>query len=284
VPSIVAHEPVLTPTGQSNPAAAPSLVAAFGEAGYRTAWMSTQGSSGFWDTAVAFYARDAQLVRYLNPTAAAYRGNHDDVLLQPLQDFVRGGGPAMVVLHTLGSHFDYSQRYPKSFERFGTGVADTYDNSILYTDWFLDAVMRRLNGPGQRSLVFYVSDHGEDLQQSGCQRVGVTRLGQWSYRVPALVWMSDTLAKERQEQLARLRVAAGVRHESTETFQTVLDLAGIRLARGAASADMLSARPAAARMVADSNGTWVDYDRAAWRDPCHILAGESPPPPPGTAP
>jgi glucan phosphoethanolaminetransferase (alkaline phosphatase superfamily) len=285
VPSIVAREPVLTPVGHSNPRAEPSLVAAFGEAGYRTAWLSTQGASGFWDTSSAFYARDAQVVRFLNPTAAAYRGNHDDVLLQPLQEFVQAGGPAMVVLHTLGSHFDYAQRYPKAFERFGTARPDAYDNTILYTDWFLDAVMQRLNQPGRRSLVFYISDHGEDLQQSGCDRTGVTRMGRWSYRVPALAWMSDTLAAERPGDLESLRAAARQPHQSAQTFQTVLDLAGIRLARGTPAASMLSApAPGAPRMVADSNGTWVDYDRAARSDPCHISATAAARPRPVTAP
>ena len=57
----------------------------------------------------------------------------------------------LIVLHTLGSHWNYSHRYPKAFDKwqpslFGienpayTDVAmkpqlnNSYDNSILYTD------------------------------------------------------------------------------------------------------------------------------------------------------
>jgi glucan phosphoethanolaminetransferase (alkaline phosphatase superfamily) len=272
VPAIIARQPVLLPNGRSNPQAQPSLVGAFGEAGYRTAWLSTQAASGFWDTTSAFYARDAQLVRFLNPTAAAYRGSYDEVLLQPMADFLRAGGPAMVVLHTLGSHFDYAQRYPRAFARFGDTRADTYDNSILYTDWLLDTLMQRLNAPGRRALVFYIADHGEDLQEPGCGQTGITRTGRWSYRVPALVWMSDTLAREERGELQRLRAAAQLPWQSAVTFQTVLDLAGIQVGNGPRAASLLEAPPAGPRMVVDANAAWVDFDRAAQRDACHISA------------
>jgi hypothetical protein len=85
--------------------------------------------------------------------------------------------------------------------------------------------------------------------------------------------MSDALAREEPDELDRLRAAARRPWQSAATFQTVLDLAGIRLAHGPRAPSMLAAPAAdAPRMVVDANSAWVDYDRAARRDACRISA------------
>ena len=65
-------------------------------------------------------------------------------------------GRQIVVLHTKGSHFSYTSRYPREFAKFQpecSGVdgscskqtmINSYDNSILYTDTFLMSLMTSL--------------------------------------------------------------------------------------------------------------------------------------------
>lgn len=273
VPAIVSRRPILRADGQFQQKIEPSIVAAFGEAGYRTAWFSTQAPSGFWDGSSAFYAQDAQVVRFVNLSTV----EHDEALLGPFKDFVdQGGGPAMIVLHTLGSHFQYTKRYPPAFARFGSDAGeqpvssgDAYDNSILYTDYFLDSVMRHLESRGRRAVVFYISDHGEDVAGSGtCPKLGSTRLGAGSYRVPALVWMSDSLARDRQRELELLRSRAAVPWNSSETFPTLLQLGGVQLPE--VDAGLLSARRIGSPRMVAVGSRWVDFDRAERRDPCRI--------------
>jgi len=103
----------------------------------------------------------------------------DDMLLVPelqasLQRFPKG--KHLVVLHTKGSHYLYSQRYPRSFARYQPecmGVDETcskaqlinaYDNSILYVDTMLDSVLDQLRD--KKAIVFYAADHGESISEN----------------------------------------------------------------------------------------------------------------------
>ncbi len=85
-------------------------------------------------------------------------------------------GRQVVVLHTKGSHFSYTSRYPREFAKFQpecSGVdgscnkqtmVNSYDNSILYTDTFLKSLMTSL--AGKKALLVYTSDHGETIEEN----------------------------------------------------------------------------------------------------------------------
>jgi glucan phosphoethanolaminetransferase (alkaline phosphatase superfamily) len=291
VPAILSRRPLVGPEGAAQ-RPEPSLVAAFKEAGYRTAWLSTQSMSGFFDTSIAIYAREADQARFLNPVAYTHEGSYDEALVKPLEEFLGAAGPAMAVVHTMGSHFNYAYRYPPQFDRFkpsskaprdgpegpaGRGVEtnNAYDNSILYTDHVLDRLIEALARDGKRSLLVYISDHGEDVYDPSCPIGASIRRGRWSYRVPAFVWMSDGLAREKKKELDLLKQRAALPWQSGVVFQTVMDLAGIELPKtgGTAVSSMLARVPASGpRLVTGNNGRLVDFDAAEKKDDCRIAA------------
>ena len=85
-------------------------------------------------------------------------------------------GRQVVVLHTKGSHFSYTSRYPREFAKFQPecegvdgscskqAMVNSYDNSILYTDAFLKSLMISL--AGKKALLIYTSDHGETIEEN----------------------------------------------------------------------------------------------------------------------
>lgn len=85
-------------------------------------------------------------------------------------------GKHLVILHTEGSHYLYSQRYPSSFVRYqpeciGVDQAcskaqliNAFDNSVLYTDSFIDNVIDQVRD--KKALVFYAADHGESIDEN----------------------------------------------------------------------------------------------------------------------
>jgi lipid A ethanolaminephosphotransferase len=113
-------------------------------------------------------------------------GCYDDILLQGLQkevSEVNNSKPIFIVLHTKGSHGPkYFERYPKSFQKWEPicktnqlqdctkeQINNTYDGTILYTDHFLDEVIKFLKKNQNKYSVgmFYVADHGESLGENG---------------------------------------------------------------------------------------------------------------------
>ena len=71
-------------------------------------------------------------------------------------------------------------------------IVNAYDNSILYTDYFLSEAIALLkaNTPEFQTTLFYVSDHGESLGENGLYLHGMPyriapREQTW---VPLIVW------------------------------------------------------------------------------------------------
>ncbi len=145
-----------------------SIIDAAKKAGYQTWWFSNQGRYGQYDSVITLVAKNADHSEW---TDDAYNisDKYDGVLL----DYLKKVDPQannFIVLHIMGSHIYYNNRYPKEFEKWktadGTGMAtaaDSYANSILYTDYVLsqiyDYAVENLN----LQAMLYFSDHGENL-------------------------------------------------------------------------------------------------------------------------
>ena len=119
----------------------------------------------------------------LNPNC---EGECRDIgMLSGLDKFIeaRRGKDILIVLHQMGNHGpEYYRRYPSEFERFKpvcmTGelqnctqqeIDNSYDNAILYTDYFLSNVIDLLKKYDDKfaTAMVYVSDHGESLGEHG---------------------------------------------------------------------------------------------------------------------
>ncbi len=84
----------------------------------------------------------------------------------------KNSGKHMIILHTKGSHFNYTQRYPRSFAQWtpecqASGkcskeeLINSYDNSVTYVDYFIDTVIDKLRD--RKAIIFYAADHGESI-------------------------------------------------------------------------------------------------------------------------
>lgn len=143
----------------------------------------------------------------LNPVCA---GECRDIgMLSGLDKFIksRKGKDILIVLHQMGNHGpEYYRRYPKEFERFKpmcmTGelrdctqeeIDNSYDNAILYTDYFLSEVIEFLKKYDEEyaTSMLYVSDHGESLGEHGFYLHALPYMiaPKEQTHVPAIVWM-----------------------------------------------------------------------------------------------
>jgi glucan phosphoethanolaminetransferase (alkaline phosphatase superfamily) len=221
-----------------------SIVAAFKEAGFSTAWLSTQSPLGVHDSSIALHASEADQVQYLNPVGYKKEGFYDDILLPAFERVLQQNEQKqLIVLHTLGSHFSYADRYPQAFDLFtpsGKGQSismhdqnsrvllnNAYDNSVAYTDFILFNLIKQLEQSQSISSLFYVSDHGENIFDGQCNKSGHGHNTERDYRVASILWTSElynlnypqkkSLAEQRREQPLM----------TSNVFHSLLDLAGI---------------------------------------------------------
>lgn len=137
---------------------------------------------------------------------------YDARLLTGLPEMIRqSSGDLVIVLHQKGSHGPaYSRRYPAGFGRFSpvcdsnefekcssASIAAAYDNTILYTDYFLSKTIDLLRQTASEqdvdTAMLYFSDHGESLGENNLYLHGAPYMFAPAEQthVPMMLWMSD---------------------------------------------------------------------------------------------
>ena len=260
-----------TPTHQELYLQEKSVVDAFHEAGYETSWIADQSFNNHFLLRIA---ESCDHTHYFMPR------NHelllDTVLLAPVKERTHskppyeGGSekPQMMVVHSLGCHFKYSQRYPDEFQHFvpdmkgmriGALIPDfdsisegirlnnrrnspalvknvqnvlvnSYDNAIRYTDYFLDSLIEILEESGRPAVMVYVGDHGENLMDDERHMLlhGTYAGSVWEYHVPLFVWMSEEYQSMYPDKMTTLRENKSKKMTTMYLFHSLLHLGGIR--------------------------------------------------------
>lgn len=262
-----------------------SFLSAFKEAGFKTYWLSNQLSFGQFDTPISVFAKEAEVTEFLNFGGFTDNSSYDEILLAPLRHAIND--PAhkkLIVLHTLGSHWNYSHRYPKEFDRwqpslFGIDkptytdvklkphLNNSYDNSVLYTDWFLSQVIDVLKATDRSTAMMYVSDHGQTLYDGSCNLAFHGHNTQYEFHVPALVWYSDLYRLSHPGKIRQLRRNKHARLATENVFHSLLDLADIRYGTEQLEWSFLNPGFKPHKRYVDSYG-WTDYDNATFRGDC----------------
>ncbi len=132
------------------------------KAGYKTYWFSNQGSVGVADTPITLVAKTADVSEWVDRDLK--ESTLDGALLQFLQR-VDPNEKNFVVLHIMGSHIEYRNRYPAEFQHFNDGKINEqadFDNTVLYTDWVLSQIFDYAQQNLNLDAMVYFSDHGSD--------------------------------------------------------------------------------------------------------------------------
>ena len=216
-----------------------SILAAFNESGYATAFISNQRRNHSY---IDYYGEEASTAVFL---AEKDTPGSDMDLVAELKEFITGtkANKIFVVLHSYGSHFEYNKRYPSAEAVFKPDknaeasslnrgqLMNAYDNTIVYTDFMLDSVASTLESLNLPAAMLYVSDHGEDIFDDKRNRFlhASPVPTYWQLHVPLFVWMTNEYRKSFPEKFANLR-ANSQRNvsSSASVFHTVVELAGLK--------------------------------------------------------
>lgn len=171
----------------------------------------------------------------------------DIILLEQLQAFIdQVRDDTLIVLHQRGSYGpEYYRRSPPPFKVFTPEcttnqlqecrpeeLVNAYDNTILYTDYFLTRVidlLKRQNGQFQTAMM-YLSDYGESLGEKNIYLHGLPYLiaPEEQKHVPFIVWLADAFFEPGRLDQACLRQHIGDELSHDNVFHSVLGLMGVR--------------------------------------------------------
>lgn len=233
-----------------------SIVSLFSEAGFDTYWLSMQSPYGFHDSPIALHSREAAHTKFLNPADYKGSGFYDGVILPHLENAMVSNKNLFIVLHLLGSHFNYRDRYPDAFDIFQPSMKqkdvalqdrhekvrllNSYDNSLLYTDYFLNQVINIVDSQHAVSAVFYVSDHGEVIFDGECEKSGHGHHTEYDHMNASVLWVSDGYINKNPEKYARAFSKKQSPLSTTDIFYSLAGMAGIKYANEDSTRDIFS--------------------------------------------
>jgi len=282
IPVMLSRQPALDSFKSSF--AEKSVLTAFNEAGFNSYWLSNQLSYGQFDTSVTAIAKEAKNVKFLNIGQTTHESSFDEVLLTPFKQILsETSEQKFIVLHTLGSHWNYSYRYPQSFDRwqpslFGAGnispsirlkerLNNSYDNSILYTDWMLSNIIKILKSSLEISAMLYISDHGENLYDGECTLALHGSNTQYDFHIPAIVWYSERFSQSYPEKIAYLRKHRDAPLSVQNIFHSLADLGDLQIPGDPLSRSVFSEKLSREKRYVDSYGM-SDYDQSSFDNEC----------------
>ena len=220
-----------------------SVVDAFQECGFHTAWIANQSIVYPYIKHIAEVVDDS----YFTLSDFDSENNHDAVLLQYVDSTLnKDQQKTLIIIHTLGSHFRYNFRYPKEFEKFKPALGNikdysfisesnkeilinSYDNTIFYTDFILSEIIRKVEEKQAISAVLYISDHAENLYDDRLAKVmhGSKNPPVKEIHVPFFIWTSSLYQSIHSRQQMALERSVDKKISSSNIFHTLLDIANI---------------------------------------------------------
>lgn len=212
-------------------------------AGYKTYWLSNQESSGAFGNVVQVFADrsdEKKFARYISanelydPLEA-----YDEALLPYLDDVLeKREEKKFIVVHLMGTHARYRNRYPEAFEifreadilpKFAAARKDTiatYDNAVLYNDAIVYQMMMKFKN--EESVVIYLSDHGEEVDDframAGHNEDNGSR---YMIEIPMTIWLSEQFKSAYPAKAARIEAAVKRPYMTDDMIHSILDLAEI---------------------------------------------------------
>ena len=165
----------------------------------------------------------------------------DECLLDDVRDaLAHRSGPTLIILHIMGSHITYRNRYPEGFNCFTEIIEDpgqeispifqeninTYDNSIRYTDFVLGNIIGQLKSAGGKNFLFYFSDHGENVETSFMQNYRDAEKRD-SYEIPFLFWFSPEYREAYPDRIAAAEAAVDTPIQLDRAAEGVLSVFGV---------------------------------------------------------
>ena len=156
------------------------VISVFKKLGFKTSWIGNQGLFGFYDSNYASNALEADFI--LSNNDIRIHLNKKLVYDEELLPYIRSRlnevkSNHLLVVHLLGSHWHFSNRYPASFGHKFTPICDasavsectnqellnSYHNTVAYTDYVLSLILQEL--ADKNAILLYASDHGFSLNE-----------------------------------------------------------------------------------------------------------------------
>lgn len=187
----------------------PLFPAVFKAAGYKTTLLDNQYFIGNGITFLSDQKLSSEIWDNRNNAGFVYDGKMID-------DMVITDEPTLYVIHLMGQHYTYANRYPGDCSHFDESqyeqkytkdqreIIAHYDNANLYNDYVINEIIKKFEQ--KNCILLYFSDHGEEVfELSDFMGHGTSMNSKdpsYQLSVPFMIWTSS-LFKEKYPDTIR---------------------------------------------------------------------------------
>ena len=227
-----------------------NLIDVLDKAGLAVIWLENQsGCKGICDRVYRAATNKLDIAEFCSTDEC-----FDEIMLHNLDDrlrevsFEKLSKGAVIVMHQMGSHGPaYYKRSPAAIKKFKpectnnalqecsrTELVNAYDNSIVYTDYFLSKVIGMLKSKAStiQGGMLYVSDHGESLGENNLYLHGLPYAiaPDVQKHIPWISWFANDFIGRHNLDTDCMESRSGKQLNHDNYFHTVLGLMDIQTA------------------------------------------------------
>lgn len=215
-----------------------TLIDIMREAGFETSWISNQIPIGIYESLITSIAKSSDNVYFTNLGGEREQKSLDEKVLPHLKKVLsnKSINKKFIIVHLLGTHVQYENRYPKKFNVFNDTpksiyssedifkTINHYDNAVLYNDFIVSEIIQMLKSSAinEKASLIYLSDHGEDVfetvDMSGHSEAISSKP---MYQIPFILWSNNP------SQIDSLQQYKSRKYMSDDLLFTIADIANI---------------------------------------------------------
>ena len=210
-----------------------SLIDALNHANIQTNWIGNQTPEKSYE----IFIKESKFSKIIDPLHSdlSFQKEYDEKLIPVFKEIFSPYKNQFTTIHMMGSHWWYETRYPDIFRKFKPVIRskhipsnstvemiNSYDNTILYLDYFIDEIIKNVEKYDSNTLVIYLSDHGEILGENG----------KWLHAQnnskaenPAMIlWYSNKFKEKYPEMISKLKSIQSKKINLDFFFPSILNL------------------------------------------------------------
>lgn len=215
-------------------------------AGYATHWISNQSARGLFDNIIGEYAALCDTSLFAgNKFSGLDRKTLDEETIALARPFVQDSisrQKSWYVIHLMGNHFDFKQRYPAHYAKFTPSdytaypepqrqKRSEYDNSVLYNDSVVYELMNLFSE--KEALVFYFPDHGLDIYKSSPSYIGHGKANdaisvKVAKQIPFMVYASPSYQQRFPQTMKCIKEHVDTPFETDQMIRMIMKVAGVK--------------------------------------------------------
>lgn len=224
------------------------------DCGFECVWFGNQARGSKKNGAARVFAEACNQQWFLQQEGSDdFNVKPDEILVNSSYQYAHQINPQerhFIIYHMMGSHFNYSMRYPKEFAKFSEKDYPTepqshrttlasYDNSILYNDYVVWQIINLYKD--QETVVIYLPDHGQVMFRDknypdhfAHGKVGDSINYAYGIDIPFIIYASPLFQQKHSGIMQRIKdnQAKSKTWNSDDLPYLILDLIGAKTING----------------------------------------------------